>query len=141
MRAIKTSTHLTADASLVRDIQGIASFTGLSLSSCVEAMLLMISRMCELEGDQVVYDMRRLKAERLLKMPSLKAFPPKSRCHLCLSKEALSFAQLLHQTYPPVFGCTGEVIELCMLYCRGMCGDDKRLRYLSRRLLDISRAE
>lgn len=106
-----------------------------SLSALVETIVFWGKGIyLEQRGEEFLFELRSLKALRLLELDDLHAFPPERNLHLTLDIEAIEFLDLLHMQYPVVFHSRTEALALILAYASAYCADVEKRRYLMRRL-------
>ena len=121
-------------------VKEIAAQTQLSISECIENMVLLVKGIYEQdETEAIIYTLRKLKYEPLANAESLRQMPATYICHVTLHPSVLEFAEFLRSTYPPVFKTPNEAIALCAHYCCRFWHNAKHQHYLCSRLLEIKK--
>ena len=107
-----------------------------SFSHVVETILLWLQCVqLESEGDELIRELVRIKALRVMYTSDFCSKPPRRRVHMTLDKTAVLFVSGLALSYPGAFGNRDDALEqagayACMYY-------ERQPQYLLERLKEV----
>ena len=134
----KLPKKLRIDKELLGFIGIVAAKGSMSISECIETMLLLVKCVYDHDKDEeIAFILRELKCKQIMGLKSLKANPPSTLCHVTLHPDALEFARCLHEAYPPIIDSSTEAISLCVRYCEQFYRNGSGLDYLCGRLASV----